>query len=64
MPDVTVWPMVVLLSFGTASLMTAVLHGAAWLKIIGLLFVLAIMGTWSLRSTGLRQSAGWFVAAC
>jgi len=62
MPDVTVWPMVVLLSFGTASLMAAVLHGPAWLKIIGLLFVLAIMGTWSLRTTGLRQSPGWFVA--
>ena len=62
MPDVTVWPMVVLLSFGTASLITAVLHGPAWLKIIGLLFVLAIMGTWSLRSTGLHQSTGWFIA--
>ena len=62
MPDVTVWPMVVLLSFGTASLITAVLHGPAWLKIIGLLFVLAIMGTWSLRPTG-QQSPVWLVAA-
>ena len=62
MPDVTVWPMVVLLSFGTASLITAVLHGPAWLKIIGLLFVLAIMGTWSLRTTG-QQSPVWLLAA-
>jgi hypothetical protein len=62
MPDVTVWPMVVLLSFGVASLITAVLHGPRWLKAIGLVFVLLIMGTWTLFNTGLRSRV-WLLSA-
>ena len=57
-PSVAVWPLVVLLSFGTASLMTAALHGPWWLKILGLLFVLMISGSWSLRSAGLSGGPG------
>jgi len=63
LPEVAIWPLVVLLSFGTASLMTAALHGPGWLRVIGLLFGLAIAGIWSLRSAGLSGGPVWLVAA-
>jgi hypothetical protein len=60
-----VWPLVLLLSFGVASLMAAALHGPWWLKVLGLLFTLMVMGTWSLRSPSLAGWAGWpVIAAC
>jgi hypothetical protein len=61
LPEVALWPLVVLLSFGAASLMTAALHGPWWLKILGLLVVLMITGTWTLRSPGLVGGTGWLV---
>ena len=58
LPEVAVWPLVVLLSFGAASLMTAALHGPWWLKILGLIVVLMISGTWTLRSRGAQRRPG------
>ena len=58
-----VWPLVLLLSFGVASLMAAAQHGPWWLKVLGLLFTLTVMGTWSLRSPSLAGWAGWPVLA-
>ena len=55
------WPLVLLLSFGAASFLTAALHGPWWLKILGLLVVLMISGTWSLRSAELSGGSGWLV---
>jgi hypothetical protein len=63
LPSGAVWPLVVLLSFGAASLLTAALHGPWWLKILGLLVVLMIAGTWTLRSTGLAGGSAWLVGA-
>jgi hypothetical protein len=63
LPSVAVWPLVVLLSFGTAAFLTAALHGPWWLKVLGLLFGLMITGSWSLRSPGLSGGTGWLVAA-
>ena len=63
LPSAAVWPLVVLLSFGTASLLTAALHGPWWLKILGLLVVLMITGIWSLRSPELTGGRGWVIAA-
>ena len=62
-PRCAVWPLVVLLSFGAASFLTAALHGPWWLKILGLLFVLMITGSWSLRSAELSGGPVWLVAA-
>ena len=59
LPEQMVWPLVLLLSFGVASLMAAAQHGPWWLKVLGLLFTLMVMGTWSLRSPSLAGWAGW-----
>ena len=59
LPEEAVWPLVVLLSFGAASLMTAALHGPWWLKILGLVFGLMISGSWTLRSAGLSGGLVW-----
>jgi hypothetical protein len=65
LPEKLVWPLVLLLSFGVASLMAAAQHGPWWLKVLGLLFTLMVMGTWSLRSPSLAGWAGWpVIAAC
>jgi hypothetical protein len=65
LPEQLVWPLVLLLSFGVASLMAAAQHGPWWLKVLGLLFTLVVMGTWSLRSPSLAGWAGWpVIAAC
>ncbi|HLM22806.1 MAG TPA: hypothetical protein VK390_14945 [Propionibacteriaceae bacterium] len=63
LPEQTVWPLVLLLSFGVASLMAAAQHGPWWLKVLGLLFTLMVLGTWSLRSPLLAGWAGWPVIA-
>jgi hypothetical protein len=63
LPEQMVWPLVLLLSFGVASLMAAAQHGPWWLKVLGLLFTLMVMGTWSLRSPSLAGWAGWPVLA-
>ena len=45
--------------------MAAAQHGPWWLKVLGLLFTLMVMGTWSLRSPSLAGWAGWpVIAAC
>src|SRR5688500_18117968 len=63
LPSGAVWPLVVLLSFGTASFLTGALHGPWWVKILGLLIVLMITGMWSLRSTELTGGSGWLIGA-
>jgi hypothetical protein len=63
LPEQVVWPLVLLLSFGVASLMAAAQHGPWWLKVLGLLFTLMVMGTWSLRSPSLAGWAGWLLLA-
>ncbi|HET9778101.1 MAG TPA: hypothetical protein VFP81_02325 [Propionibacteriaceae bacterium] len=63
LPEQMIWPLVLLLSFGVASLMAAAQHGPWWLKVLGLLFTLMVMGTWSLRSSSLAGWAGWPVLA-
>jgi hypothetical protein len=63
LPNAAVWPLVVLLSFGTAAFLTAALHGPWWLKVLGLVFALMITGSWSLRNPGLSGGTGWLVAA-
>ena len=63
LPEQTVWPLVLFLSFGVASLMAAAQHGPWWLKLLGLLFTLIVMGTWSLRSASLAGWAGWPIIA-
>ena len=63
LPEQMVWPLVLLLSFGVASLMAAAQHGPWWLRVLGLLFTLMVMGTWSLRSPSLAGWAGWPVIA-
>ncbi len=63
MPEVTVWAMVVLLSFGVASFMTAALHGPWWLKVLGLMFLLIVVAPWSLRTPSLAGSVIAPVAA-
>lgn len=63
LPVGTVWPLTVLLSFGTAALFTGALHGPWWLKVLGLLFALMITGTWSLRVSLSGSNPGWLVLA-
>jgi hypothetical protein len=63
LPEQMVWPLVLLLSFGVAALMAAAQHGPWWLKVLGLLFTLMVMRTWSLRSPSLAGWAGWPVIA-
>src|SRR5215203_881225 len=63
LPEQMVWPLVLLLSFGVASLMAAAQHGPWWLKVLGLLFTLMVIGTWSLRNPSLAGWAGWPVIA-
>jgi hypothetical protein len=63
LPEQMVWPLVLLLSFGVASLMAAAQHGPWWLKVLGLLFTLMVIGTWSLRSPLLAGWVGWAVIA-
>jgi hypothetical protein len=63
LPEQMIWPLVLLLSFGVASLMAAAQHGPWWLKVLGLLFTLMVMGTWSLRNPSLAGWAGWPVIA-
>ena len=62
-PSGAIWPMAVLLSFGVASFMSASLHGPWWLKIIGLLLFVSVVGPWSIRSPRLAGSLVWPVAA-
>jgi hypothetical protein len=59
LPEAAVWPLVVLLSFGAASLMTAALHGPWWLKLLGLLFGLMISGSWTLRGADASGGLVW-----
>ncbi|HEY6682608.1 MAG TPA: hypothetical protein VI030_06535, partial [Propionibacteriaceae bacterium] len=59
LPDQMIWPLVVLLSFGVACCISAALHGPWWLKLLGLLFALMVIGTWSLRRGSLAGWAGW-----
>ena len=63
LPEQMVWPLV-LLSFGVASLMAAAQHGPWWLKVLGLLFTLMVMGTWSLRSHRSPAGLAGVIAAC
>ena len=58
-PEQLIWPLVLLLSFGVASLTAAAQHGPWWLKMLGLVFTLMVMGTWSLRSPSLAGWPGW-----
>jgi hypothetical protein len=59
LPHSAVWALLVLLSFGAAAFMTAALHAPWWLKVLGLLFVLIILGMWSLRASSLSGWVGW-----
>ena len=59
LPEQMVWPLVLLLSFGVASCVSAALHGPWWLKLLGLLFAVMVIGTWSLRRGSLAGWAGW-----
>jgi hypothetical protein len=59
LPEQMIWPLVVLLSFGVACCMSAALHGPWWLKLLGSLFALMVIGTWSLRRGSLAGWAGW-----
>ncbi len=59
LPEQMVWPLVLLLSFGVACCVSATLHGPWWLKLLGLLFALIVIGTWSLRRGSLAGWAGW-----
>ena len=59
LPEQMIWPLVVLLSFGVACCISAALHGPWWLKLLGLLFALMVIGTWSLRRGSLAGWAGW-----
>jgi len=59
LPEQMIWPLVVLLSFGVACCMSAALHGPWWPKLLGLLFALMVIGTWSLRRGSLAGWAGW-----
>jgi hypothetical protein len=63
LPEQMVWPLLVLLSFGVAALMAAAQHGPWWLRVLGLLFTLMVMGTWSLRNPSLAGWVGWPVLA-
>jgi hypothetical protein len=63
LPAQTVWPLIVFLSFGVAALMAAAQHGPWWLKLLGLMFTLMVMGTWSLRSPSLTGWSGWPILA-
>jgi hypothetical protein len=63
LPAQAVWPLVLFLSFGVAALMAATQHGPVWLRLLGLLFTLIVMGTWSLRSPSLVGWAGWPILA-
>jgi hypothetical protein len=65
LPEQMVWPLVVVLSFGVASFMSAAQHGPWWLKVLGLLFTLTLIGTWSLRTPSLAGWVGWpLLAGC
>ena len=59
LPEQMIWPLVVLLSFGVACCISAALHGPWWLKLLGLLFALMVIGTWSLRRGSLAGWTGW-----
>jgi hypothetical protein len=63
LPERAVWPLVLFLSFGVAALLAAAQHGPWWLKLLGLLFTLVVMGTWSLRSPSLAGWVGWPILA-
>ena len=63
LPERAIWPLVLFLSFGVAALLAAAQHGPWWLKLLGLLFTLIVMGTWSLRSPSLAGWAGWPILA-
>jgi hypothetical protein len=59
LPEQSIWPLVLFLSFGVASAVSAAQHGPWWLKLAGLSFALMVVGTWSLRSASLAGWAGW-----
>jgi len=63
LPEQMIWPLVLLLSFGVACCVSAALHGPWWLKLLGLLFALMVISTWSLRRGSLAGWAGWPVIA-
>jgi hypothetical protein len=63
LPEQMVWPLVLLLSFSVACCVSAALHGPWWLKLLGMLFALIVIGTWSLRRGSLVGWAGWPVIA-
>ena len=63
LPSGAIWPVAVLLTFGVATFMTASLHGPWWLKIVGWLLFVAVVGPWSIRSPRLAGSLVWPVAA-
>ncbi len=58
-PQGSVWLLVLLLSFGSAALITAVLHGPGWLKVLGTAYALAIMSSWSLRGINVGSDLLW-----
>jgi hypothetical protein len=57
LPTAAAWPLVVMLSFVTASLLLASVRGPWWLAVLGPLFALSQMGVWALRNPS--SSGGW-----
>lgn len=57
LPTAAAWPLVVMLSFVTATLLLAAVRGPWWLAVLGTLFALTQMGVWALRSPS--ASGGW-----
>ncbi|HEY5822604.1 MAG TPA: hypothetical protein VIT20_11550 [Propionibacteriaceae bacterium] len=59
LPRQAEWVLIVLLGFGVALFLSAVLHAPWWGRLIGLVLTLMLMGAWSLRGPGLTGSWVW-----
>ncbi|HEU5486974.1 MAG TPA: hypothetical protein VFU98_18875 [Microlunatus sp.] len=62
-PDDLVWVLVFLLAFCLSLLTTAAIHGPWWLRTLGLLALILLLGVWSAATTTTRGLTGAVVAA-
>lgn len=59
LPRQAQWLLVALLGFGVALFLSAVLHAPWWGRLVGLVFTLLLMGSWSVRSPAIAGSWLW-----
>ena len=58
LPRAYVWLLLALLIFALTLFQTSAMHASVWLRIVGLILCVVVMGTWCIRYTSSERRAG------